>query len=376
MTPRTAKIFFLAGEPSGDRIGADLLQRLQERINLTPIGVGGSEMTHEGLNSFFPMSDLSVMGFSDVIRRLPLLLWRIRQTARRIIKECPDVVVLIDSQVFSALLAKRLRALGYRLPIILYVAPAVWAWKPERAPKLKPLFDEVLAVLPFEPKAMTQLDGPKTSYVGHPALSAIPKAVVMPKGKGLLALLPGSRAGEIRRHMPLLKQLVARLADHPNVTGFILPTLPHLAHSMREEVLGWVAPIDVLETREARDKALEKTYGAIVTAGTITLELALTGIPMVGTYVPDKRLMHHYEKAGRPMIGLPNIILDRRVIPEIAPGPEMADNLMAASMNLLENSSARKEQLNAFSQLRALMENGAEGAPRQDPADRILTHLH
>ncbi|MBN9349027.1 MAG: lipid-A-disaccharide synthase, partial [Devosia sp.] len=145
------RLFILAGEPSGDRIGADLVKRLRVQHRVTLTGVGGAELEGEGLKSLYPMSDLSVMGLTDVIKRLPLLLWRARQTSQAILALSPDMVVLIDSQVFSQTVAGQLRKAGYAGKIVLYVAPSVWAWKPERAPALKPLYDEVLAVLPFEP---------------------------------------------------------------------------------------------------------------------------------------------------------------------------------------------------------------------------------
>src|SRR5262245_48293743 len=132
------KLFVLAGEPSGDRIGADLVERLRARVALELTGVGGNELEAAGLHSLFPMRELAVMGWADVLPRLPLLLWRVRQVARAIIRNRPDVTVLIDAQVFSRLVAERLRRAGYDLPVLLYVAPAVWAWKSDRAPKLKP----------------------------------------------------------------------------------------------------------------------------------------------------------------------------------------------------------------------------------------------
>ncbi|MDP1729822.1 MAG: lipid-A-disaccharide synthase, partial [Devosia sp.] len=144
--PKPLKLFILAGEPSGDRIGADLVRRLRKRTELEVTGVGGPELEAAGINPLFPMDELSVMGWVDVLPRLPRLLWRVHQTAQAIIRTRPDVAVLVDAQVFSALVARRVKAAGVHTPLLLYVAPAVWAWKPERAAKLKPLFEEVLAV--------------------------------------------------------------------------------------------------------------------------------------------------------------------------------------------------------------------------------------
>ena len=188
------RLFIVAGEPSGDRLGAELLKRLRIESPVEPMGVGGPELEGEGLKSIFPMSNLSVMGVTDVLMRLPLLYWRLRQTVRAIRRAAPDLVLLIDLQVFSESVTRHLRKAGYAGKVLLYVAPSVWAWKPERAPALRPLYDEVLAILPFEPAVMKQLGGPKTTYVGHPALEQSRYRGVQPKS-GPLLLLPGSRRG-------------------------------------------------------------------------------------------------------------------------------------------------------------------------------------
>jgi len=367
-------LFILAGEPSGDRIGAALLHDLKDRTELALSGVGGHFMAEEGLNSLYPMQDLSVMGFSDVFRRLPLLLWRLRQTARAILKAQPDAVVLIDSQVFCAVLAKRLRKAGYQKPILLYVAPAVWAWKPERAPAFKALYDEILAVLPIEPAVMKKLGGPETHYVGHPALAATPWLPEQ-KAPGLVGLLPGSRDGELNRHLPLLRSTVDKLAKHPSVSGFVMPTLPHLEVRLRNETRDWPAEVKIVVSKQERDAAIAQMHLAIVTAGTITLELALAGVPMIGTYVPDKRLLKHYEKAGRPLVALPNVLMNNRIVPEIVPGPDHADRLYNATLDLLNDPQQRKAQRDAFLSLREMMDKGTPDAPKENATDRVLASL-
>ncbi|MCF6310716.1 MAG: hypothetical protein L3J19_09665, partial [Sulfurimonas sp.] len=330
------KIFILAGEPSGDKIGTNLINSLRKELEFDLVGVGGQNMQLQGLKSIYSMNDLSVMGLFDVVKRLPLLLWRNRQTAKFILKEKPDVVILIDNQVFSTMLAKKLKKASFKNPILLYVAPSVWAWKPERAKKLKPIFDEILAVLPFEPRIMKELNGPKTTYVGHPALKNIIDNS-SEKNKGLIALFPGSRSGEIKRHLPLLKYLVSALKDHPKVTGFILPTLPHLAKNISKQTQSLGAYIKIITDSKERKKTQKNIIVSVVTAGTITLEQALAQTVMVGTYNPDNFMLAHYEKAGRPMIALPNIIMNERIIPEVFPPGEKAQELIKTSLELLES---------------------------------------
>lgn len=368
------RLFILAGEASGDRIGADLVQRLRSRTPLTLTGVGGPELEAEGLTSLFPMENLSVMGWSDVLRRLPMLLWRVRQTANAIIRQRPDVVVLIDSQVFVKAVASRVRKAGLRVPMLLYVAPSVWAWRPERAAELRPLFDEILAVLPFEPKVMAELGGPPTTYVGHPALTRFPMRPTQP-GSGPLLLLPGSREGELRRHLPLMREGATLLEAHPRVSGFIIPTLSSLAERLRAEVAGWPVPVQVV-TGEARYAAFASAYAAFAVSGTITFELAMSGVPMVVTYVADAQQAKRAAKIGRPVqIALPNIVLGREVVPELKFVDPKAERSLASLLALLDDPAAVGAQVAAFHELRTLMHKGAPEAPLVDPAERVLAYL-
>ena len=366
------KLFILAGEPSGDRIATDLVVRLKQRVPLAFSGVGGHELEAQGLRSLFPMSDLAVMGVSDVLMRLPLLLWRIEQTARAIRKAGPDIVVLVDSQDFSKLLARRLKRLGYAGRLILYVAPSVWARAPERAAKLKPLFEEVLAVLPFEPAVMQRLGGPPTSYVGHPALGErlVPSAVE----RGPLVLLPGSRDGELRRHLPLFRQVVAQLGEHGALDGVVIPTLPSLYERLTREVAGWPMPVRIVSDRAARADIYRTAVLALAVSGTVTLELALAQVPMVVTYVLDPHQARIYNRHGRPPVSLPNIILNQPAVPELVQDAPDAEAMIAAVRVLLDDKKARHDQIAAFGELAMLMETGEAEFPRQDPADRVLRH--
>jgi lipid-A-disaccharide synthase len=368
------RLFILAGEPSGDRIAADLVRRLRRHRPVALSGVGGEELIGEGLVPLYPMSDLAVMGLKDVLMRLPLLLWRISETARFILREKPDIVVLVDAQEFSARLAKKLRAGRFAGPVVLYVAPSVWARHPERAPRLKPLFDEVLAVLPFEPEVMQRLGGPETSYVGHPALAELGEGA--DESARRIALLPGSRGGELRRHLPLFRSVVAELAAQRPDCSFYMPTLPVLAEQLRAAVADWPVPVEIVPERERRKQLYGETLLALIASGTATLELALAGVPMVVTYVMEGVQARYYEKLGRPRVGLPNIILGADVTPEIIlPSADPAPVLAAAEV-LLADAGEREKQRVAFADLRILMQSGASGFPRQDAAERVLARVY
>lgn len=368
------RLFILAGEPSGDRIGADLVKRLRIQQRVTLSGVGGAELEGEGLKSIYRMSDLAVMGISDVLKRLPLLLWRARQTAKAILAEKPDIVVLIDSQVFSQTVAGQVRKAGYTGKILLYVAPSVWAWKPERAPALKPLFDEVLAVLPFEPAVMRKLGGPPTSYVGHPALDHTRLRAKEPE-RGPVLLLPGSRTGELRRHLPLMEQVAMALRNHPRVTGFVLPTPRHVEEEVLRVVTTWKTPVFVTTSSEAKNSAFAECLVAVAKSGTVTLELGLSGVPMVITYVGDRGQAKRWLKYKPRFVGLPNILYGSELVPEIlslAPEPERVLDVVE---RLLDEPGAAEAQRAGLARIRAGMEKGAPEAPLQDAASRVLAHL-
>ncbi len=367
------KLFVLAGEPSGDRIGADLVERLKTRTELTLMGVGGEALTQSGLQSEFNMNELSVMGWADVLPSLPKLLWRARQVAQKIIRTRPEVAVLIDAQVFSAIVAGQVYKAAPDIPVVLYVAPAVWAWKPERAAKLTPKFREVLSVLPFEPEFMRAVGGPETTYVGHPALARFPLRSVIP-GQGPVLLLPGSREGELRRHLPLMRAVAEQLKGHERVTCFILPTPRSLEARVRAEVNGWDSPVEVVTGDERKAEAFREAIAAAAVTGTVTLELALAGVPMATTYVADNGQAKRWVQYQVKFASLPNAILGRAVVPEVLQVQPQPDALVGEIRCLLDDRRLADAQVAGFGEIRTLMEQGTRAAPRVDPADRIMRY--
>lgn len=370
-----ASLFILAGEASGDRIGAALMEGIRAHLPVTIAGVGGDAMAGQGLSSLFPMEDLAVMGYADVIVRLPLLLWRARQVIRAILRQNPDAVVLIDAQVFSQVVASALRKRGYRGRIILYVAPSVWAWKPERAAKIASLYDEVLSVLPFEPKVMKELGGPETAYVGHPALARFPMRKVQPD-RGPLLLLPGSRNGEIRRHLPFMRQVAERLSDHPAITGFVIPAPSSQHDRVSRAVSSWPMAVNVVTGEAERQQAMGAAVLAFAVSGTATLELALAGVPHVTTYIAEGAQVRMFEKALIRNVALPNIIAGREIAPEVLFAHKgEVDRAASVIAALLDAPEKRREQAEAFAAIRELMEKGAPEAPLHDPAERLMSYL-
>lgn len=367
------KLFIMAGEASGDRIAADLVNRLRRTTEIELAGVGGEALAQEGLASIFDMNELSVMGWADVLPRLPKLLWRARQVARAIIRQRPDVAVLVDAQVFSNIVAKQVHKAAPDIPVLLCVAPAVWAWKSERAQHLKPHFREVMAVLPFEPAFMRGAGGPETHYIGHPATQKLNFRAVNP-ARGPLLLLPGSRDGELRRHLPLMETVATGLANHPHVDGFIIPTPSRLQAKLKERVSTWSVPVAVVSGESAMADAMARASAAVAVTGTITLELAMAGVPMVTTYVADKGQAKRWFKYAVKYAALPNAILDEALVPEILQLEPDPQALVAAISRLLGQPAEAERQLQGFAKIRDLMERGTASDPKVDAADRVLQY--
>jgi lipid-A-disaccharide synthase len=364
------RLFVVAGEPSGDRLGADLVKNLRVTRQVSLSGVGDSALIGEGLASLFPMENLSVMGFADVIKRLPLLLWRTGQIVSAILAAQPDVVVLIDSQVLSQTVAKRLRRRGYGKCIVLYVCPTVWAWKPERAGELALLIDEVFAILPFEPDVMKTLGGPPTSYVGHPTIvqSAFREAI---PARGPIVLLPGSRTSEVTRHLPLMQAVAERLKSHSRVTGFVVPTVRSQEARVREAVKNWQAPIEVVAGTGVYPTAI----AAVAKMGTVTLELAARGVPMVTIYQAEAGQLSRWDQQKAPFAALPNLLADRELVPELIGLSIEPEKVVSELTWLLDDPAKAVAQLDGFRAIRRRMEQGDPAAPRVDPAERLMEIL-
>src|SRR3984885_5530267 len=256
------KIFLIATEESGDRLGANLMKVLRQRLGgaVRFEGVGGQSMAHEGLASLFPIEELSIMGFSAVLRQLPMILRRIRQTADAVTQASPDMLVIIDSPDFTHRVARRVRARDPSIPIVDYVSPSVWAWRPGRARAMLGYVDHVLALLPFEPEEYRRLRGPPCSYVGHPLTGQV--GVLRPgvdeqkrrdEPPPVLLVLPGSRRSEIRHHMAVFGETLSRLQAEGMSFELVLPTMPHLLEAVREGIKSWpVQPRIVIGEQEKR----------------------------------------------------------------------------------------------------------------------------
>ncbi|MEA2842033.1 MAG: lipid-A-disaccharide synthase [Methylobacteriaceae bacterium] len=381
---RALSVFLIAGEPSGDALGADLMRALTKRAGAMRFaGVGGPAMEAQGLKSLLPLSEIAVMGILPVLRRLPYLIASIRMVARAVIAARPDVLVIIDSPDFTHRVARRVRGARPDLPIVNYVGPSVWAWRPGRARRMRAYLDHVLALLPFEPAAYARLGGPACTYVSHPLVGQI--AALRPSAEDLrlqdamsptVLVMPGSREAEIRRLMPVFGSAVALLSETARL-DVLLPTLPHLEPLVRSEAQKWlIKPRIVTDTRE-KFAAMKRGRAALIASGTATLELALAGVPMVVAY----RVSLIEEIVARLMIkvpdlALPNLILGRTIVPEFLQRNCTPTRLVAGLRPLLYGGVERDAQLAAFRELDSLMKADRQGSPGQMAADIIGRIAH
>ncbi len=377
----TRTFFLIAGEPSGDILGADLMAGLRKcsEGEVEFVGVGGPLMEAEGLKSLFPMSDLSVMGLIEIIPKIPMLLRRVRQTAEAVTAQEPDALITVDSPDFSLRVASRVKQAMPELKTIHYVAPSVWGWRPERAEKMARVIDHVLALLPFEPPYMERA-GMTCDFVGHPAVSV--KQATETQKAGLrkdlelgdarvITLLPGSRAGEIKRMAPVIDAVVRTLhAEEPDVK-FVLPAAGAVIDQLRAAVADWAVqpiildptgmPADEAEMRKRTAFAISEL--ALATSGTVSLELAAAGCPMVIAYQANWMTTRMVKKLALiDTANLINIVTDTRVIPEFLFEKCRADLIAPAVLELLRNPEARREQVQACDRTMELLGRGQADA--------------
>jgi lipid-A-disaccharide synthase len=374
-------VFLVAGEESGDRLGAALMRALRQRCGrrVRFSGVGGTQMATEGLASLFPLGDLAIIGFAAIPARLPKILRRIRETADAAIAARPDVLVIIDSPEFTHRVARRVRERTSAIPIVDYVCPSVWAWRPGRARAMRAYIDHVLALLPFEPAAVWKLDGPPCTYVGHPlserTAALRPNAAEAERRLAdppLLLVLPGSRAGEIERMAGVFGQAAALVSNRIGGLEAVVPAVPHLADMVRTWVKYWKVPARVVTEPAEKDAAFRTARAALTKSGTSTLELAVAGVPMVAGYkisLLEELVGHMMVKV--PSIILANLVLGEKAVPEVLQRACTPIALAKALLPLMSDTPERRRQLDAFARLDAVMEIG-QAVPSDRAAAVVL----
>jgi lipid-A-disaccharide synthase len=380
---RPLAIALVAAEESGDALGAALARALVKAESTVQLsGVGGSAMRQAGIASPFPIDELAIIGLTAVPGRLPTILRRIRETADAIVKARPHALVIIDSPDFTHRVARRVRRRAPEIPILDYVSPSVWAWRPGRARAMRGYIDQVLAILPFEPDAHRRLGGPPCTYVGHPLVERIADLRPGPDDAAgrlaeppLILILPGSRSGEVGRHMSVFGAAIKRLSGRIGPFELILPTVPHIEAQVRESVAGWpVLPKIVVDPSE-KWAAFRRARAALAASGTVTLELALAGVPTVAAY-----RLHFVEalvarairlRTRLPSVILANLVLGENVVPELLQEDCRPEKLAAALAAVVGDTEQRRRQIEGFQRLDQIMKIGGT-SPSAKAATLVL----
>ena len=378
------KVFLIATEESGDRLGSALMKVLRQRLGdgVQFVGVGGRTMAREGLESLFPIEELSIVGFAAVVQQLPKILRLIRQTAEAVLDAAPDALVVIDSPDFTHRVARRVRAKNPAIPIVDYVSPQLWAWRPGRARTMLGYVDHVLGLLPFEPEEYRKLGGPPCSYVGHPLVEQLSSLRPNPEEHArrdgappVLLVLPGSRRSEVRHHLDVFGATLGRLQAEGRAFELMLPTMPHLEATVREGIANWPVKPQIVIGENERRAAFRIARAALAKSGTVTLELALSGIPMVTAYRVSAIEAFILRRAIRvSSVILANLVIGKDVIPEFLQEECTPDKLAPALHDVLTDSPLRRQQDEAFAQLDQIMSTGNR-SPSVLAADVVLATM-
>lgn len=383
---RDLTLFVVAGEHSGDALGAKLMAAIKARRRggVRFLGVGGPAMEAEGLGSQFPLSDVAVMGPLAILKRLPKLVARVHQTVSAAIAANPDAVIIIDSPEFTHPIAKRIRRRRPDIPIVDYVSPSVWAWRPRRAQRMRRYIDHVMALLPFEPEVHARLGGPPCAYVGHPLIehaaamrdadpAPLRARLQLAADETVLLVLPGSRRSEVERLMQPFGVAVARLASEHASLRVLIPAVEHVRPMIEAAAGAWAITPTILAGETEKLQAFKLARAALAASGTVTLELALAGTPMVVAYRVDPLAARLRFLVRTPHFALANLVLGERAFPELMQEDCEPERLAAAIAPLLVDSAERDSQLAALARIPPLMHLPA-GTPSEAAARIVVAH--
>jgi lipid-A-disaccharide synthase len=380
MTDRV--IYVIAGEPSGDLLGARLMKAIKAQSTepVHFIGVGGPNMVEEGLDSLFPMSDLSVMGLAEIIPHIPKLLKRIKQTVENVLQQKPDCLITIDAPGFCFRVAKQLKGKG--IPLIHYVAPTVWAWKPGRAKKIAQFLDHLMVILPFEPPYFEK-EGLNATFVGHSVIESGMGDISaddfktrhgIPKDVPVLCVLPGSRQSEVSQLLPIFKESVRALKEKFPTLRIVVPTVATVAKTVKEDTLSWSVPVLVVEGQDEKFGAFKAANAALAASGTVSLELALAKTPTVITYRLKK--MTHFIASRlikAKYASIINMLHGRYVTPELLQDDCCPEKIIPLISDLLDQKQSNLDQHKDFESALKMLGLGDDRTPSMRAADCVLS---
>lgn len=375
--------FLIAGEASGDLLGARLMAALTKATdgNARYVGIGGERMKAQGLQLLFDQSELAHMGLVEVVRHLPSLLGRIRQTIASVKQRRPDALITIDSPDFCFRVARALKGQG--IPLIHYVAPSVWAWRPGRAKKIAGFLDHLMALLPFEPPYFTT-QGLACTFVGHSLVESgagkgqaerFRQTYGVPPQAPLLAVLPGSRLGEVRRLMPLFRQTVERLVQTQPSLWTVIPVVPHVRAYVQDATAHWPSKVVLTQSDDDKYDAFAAAQAALACSGTVSVELAMARLPSVIAYKVAPLTAAIARRFLRTRYAtLLNIMKNAEIMPEFLQERCTPENLAQAVRVLMNDPAARQGQMKELAGVAEWLGRG-QFVPSERAADTVLSVL-
>ena len=370
-------IYIVAGEPSGDILGDQLIKSLESKFN-SPIfnGVGGERMQSNNFTSLFDMSDISIFGIFPVLRKLFFLMNKINDVVKDISQKKPDIIILIDSPDFNHRVAKKVKKYLPDVPIVCYVAPTVWAWRQGRAKKMSEYFDYLLSVIPFEVNFFEKY-GLKTSYVGHPFIEKVKninditfsEKYDLDKSKTII-FLPGSRKIEIERHSPVMVQAIEYLKDQNLNLNILIAT----GQKQLDQIRDYFKDIQIITDDHEKYSLFKKADFACAASGTVTLELGLTETPTIVIYKMDKLTWFFISKMVKvKFVSLVNLILGRESSKELLQDNFNKENLIDELSKLLSDEDGQKKQINDLKEFNAIMNKNIDNP--SENASKIIKRL-
>ena len=370
-------IYIVAGEPSGDILGDQLIKSLESKFN-SPIfnGVGGERMQSNNFTSLFDMSDISIFGIFPVLRKLFFLMNKINDVVKDISQKKPDIIILIDSPDFNHRVAKKVKKYLPDVPIVCYVAPTVWAWRQGRAKKMSEYFDYLLSVIPFEVNFFEKY-GLKTSYVGHPFIEKVKninditfsEKYDLDKSKTII-FLPGSRKIEIERHSPVMVQAIDYLKDQNLNLNILIAT----GQKQLDQIRDYFTDIQIITDDYEKYSLFKKADFACAASGTVTLELGLTETPTIVIYKMDKLTWFFISKMVKvKFVSLVNLILGRESSKELLQDNFNKENLIDELSKLLSDEDGQKKQINDLKEFNAIMNQNIDNP--SENASKIIKRL-
>ena len=379
----TFKVFIIAGEASGDQLGASLIQSLKsQNPDIEIRGIGGDAMMGAGMGkSLFPMENLSVMGLAEVLPRIPKFINLIAKAVQAIRVYDPDVVITIDAPDFSFRVQKKIKEAGIRAKKIHYVAPTVWAWRAGRAAKVARFLDGIICLFPFEP-IYFEREGLKSIAVGHPMVSS---GLLSGDGKAfrlrhnihesakVLGLFCGSRTSEVRGLLPLMIDVAKKIRDTEPSLICVIPTLPKWKTEIEKSMVD--AGIKAIVTDDPSEKwdAFRAPDVALAVSGTVALEIALAGVPHAIIYKMNNWTWEIIRRVVKTKFAhLGNVLLGHLVYPEFIQENATTENITPAILTLMNSGMERKIQIESSKQILQLLEPNPNEKAADSAANFIL----